>query len=199
MKMRSVFRSKETPPETAEDDALAKRFEGRVRLSWPALRGCRILWALLGPLLRAPQDGEAVALWPAPRERLSRLIARLTPSWPAPRTDRKDPYAIRAALLLTVAAAMLAAGGNVSDRLRAAFSPAASGTPALLRLDAWVTPPVYTGIAPIVLAAGSEKVGGGAEAFRALSVPVGGELIVRTHAPQGATVDLTTSRHGSAA
>ena len=54
--------------------------------------------------------------------------------------------------------------------------------------------PVYTGIAPIVLADGSEKVGAGAESFRALSVPERSELIVRTHAPQGETVSLTTSR-----
>jgi len=209
MKMRSVFRSKETPPETAEDDALAKRFEGRVRLSWLALLGERIweallwpflvvtaflgvslleLWSLLPPLLHrvllggfglalivsflpllrlslptrqealrrlerhagikhrpassyedrlgATPARETVALWSAHRERLSRLIARLKPSWPAPRTDRKDPYAIRAALLLGVVVAALAAGGNAVDRLRTAFSPAATGAPAMLRLDA---------------------------------------------------------------
>jgi uncharacterized protein (TIGR02302 family) len=243
--MRSVFRSKETPPETAEDEALAKRFEARVRLSWLALLGECIweallwpflvvaaflvvslleLWSLLPPLLHrvllggfglalivsflpllrlslptrpealrrlerhagikhrpassyedrlgATPARETAALWSAHRMHLSRLIAKLKPSWPAPRTDRKDPYAIRAALLLTVVAAMLAAGGNVSERLRAAFSPAASGAIALLRLDAWVTPPVYTGIAPIVLADGS--------------------------APQGETVSLTTSHDGSA-
>ncbi len=67
------------------------------------------------------------------------------------------------ALLLAVVAALLATGGNVLDRLRAAFSPAASSAPALLRLDAWVTPPVYTGLAPIVLADGNETVGAGAE------------------------------------
>jgi uncharacterized protein (TIGR02302 family) len=146
--------------------------------------------------LGATPPKETAALWAAHRERLSRLVARLKPSWPAPRTDRKDPYAIRAALLLTLVAAVLAAGGNVTDRLRAAFSPAASGTTALLRLDAWVTPPVYTGIAPIVLADGSEAVGAGAESFRALSVPERSELIVRTHAPQGETVSLVTSRDG---
>jgi uncharacterized protein (TIGR02302 family) len=144
--------------------------------------------------LGATPPRETALLWAAHRERLARLVAKLKPSWPAPRTDRKDPYAIRAALLLAVVAAMLAAGGNDFDRLRAAFSPgAASGTPALLRLDAWVTPPVYTGIPPIVLADGSEPVGAGAESFRALSVPERSELIVRTHAPQGETVSLTTS------
>ncbi|HET7210489.1 MAG TPA: TIGR02302 family protein, partial [Methyloceanibacter sp.] len=138
-----------------------------------------------------------VALWAAHRERLAGLIAKLKPSWPAPRTDRKDPYAIRAALFLGVVAAALAAGGNVPDRLRAAFAPDATSAPALLRLDAWVTPPVYTGIAPIVLADGSEKIGAGAESFRALSVPERSELIVRTHAPQGESISLITSRDGA--
>ncbi len=149
--------------------------------------------------LGATPPKETAALWAAHRERLGKLIARLKPSWPAPRTDRKDPYAIRAALLLAVVAALLATGGNVLDRLRAAFSPAASGAPALLRLDAWVTPPVYTGLAPIVLADGNETVGAGAESFRALSVPERSELIVRTHAPQGETVSLVTSRDGAEA
>jgi uncharacterized protein (TIGR02302 family) len=140
---------------------------------------------------------ETAALWAAHRTRLSRLIDRLKPSWPAPRTDRKDPYAIRAALLLGVVAALLASGGSGFDRIRAAFTPGASVPVPLLRLDAWVTPPVYTGIAPIVLADGSEQVGAGAESFRALSVPERSELIVRTHAPQGETVSLVTSRDGS--
>ena len=264
-------RAKETPPKGPEDGALAKRFEGRVRLSWLALFGERVweallwpflvvaaflvvslleLWSLLPPLMHrvvlgafglalivsflpllrlslptrqealrrlerhagikhrpassyedrlgATPAKETAALWAAHRERLSRLISRLKPSWPAPRTDREDPYAIRAALLLVVVAALLASGGNAFDRLRAAFAPGATSAPALLRLDAWVTPPVYTGIAPIVLADGNEKVGAGAESFRALSVPERSELIVRTHAPQGETVSLTTSQDGVA-
>ena len=147
--------------------------------------------------LSATPPKETAALWAVHRERLSRLIGKLRPSWPAPRPDRNDPYAIRAALLLGVVAAALAAGGNVTDRLRAAFAPEATSAPAMLRLDAWVTPPVYTGIAPIVLADGSEKVGAGAESFRALSVPERSQLIVRTHAPQGETVHLLTSRDGA--
>ena len=143
--------------------------------------------------LGATPPKETVALWAAHRERLSRLIPKLKPSWPAPRTDRMDPYALRAAILLVLVAAVLAAGGDVREPLRAAFSPVAAAAPALLRLDAWVTPPIYTGIAPIVLADGSEPVGAGAESFRALSVPERSELIVRTHAPQGEKVTLATS------
>ncbi|MGV1013860.1 MAG: TIGR02302 family protein [Methyloceanibacter sp.] len=144
--------------------------------------------------LGAAPPKETRALWAAHRERLARLIDRLKPTWPAPRTDRNDPYALRAALMLGLVAAIFAAGGDGWNRMRAAFSPEASGAPSLIRLDAWVTPPVYTGIAPIVLADGSETVGAGAESFRALSVPERSSLIVRTHAPQGEAVSLTTSK-----
>jgi uncharacterized protein (TIGR02302 family) len=134
--------------------------------------------------------GDTALLWAAHRARLGRLVAKLKPSWPNPRTDRKDPYALRVALLLVLIVAALAAGPMRWDRLTAAFKPAPRTATALLRLDAWVTPPVYTGIAPIVLADGSEPAGAGSESFRALSVPERSELIVRAFSPQGETVSL---------
>ena len=127
---------------------------------------------------------------------LRRLYVCLTRPVTSP---RRAPHraaaarARRALLLIGLVAALFAAGGNSWDRLRSAFSPAASSAPSLLRLDAWVTPPVYTGVAPIVLADGSETIGAGAETFRALSLPERSELIVRAHAPQGEKVTLTTS------
>lgn len=136
--------------------------------------------------------GDTALLWTAHRERLSKLVAKLKPRWPIPRSDRKDPYAIRSALLLVLIVAALAAGPNRFDRIAAAFSPAGRTATALLRLDAWVTPPVYTGVAPIVLADGSEPVGAGTETFRALSVPERSELIVRAYAPHGESVSLVS-------
>jgi uncharacterized protein (TIGR02302 family) len=142
---------------------------------------------------------ETAMLWAVHRQRLARLVAKLKPSWPAPRTDRKDPFAIRAALLIALIVAAIAAGGDMRSRLAAAFTPAPTISTALLRLDAWVTPPVYTEMAPIVLADGSESVGAGAETFRALSVPARSQLIVRTHAPDGETVNLTVRDEASGA
>jgi uncharacterized protein (TIGR02302 family) len=142
---------------------------------------------------------ETAQLWATHRKRLAQLVARLRPTWPTPRTDRKDPYAIRALLLIGLIVAALAAGADSRTRIAAAFSPAASSAPtALLRLDAWITPPIYTAMAPIVLADGSETVGAGSETFRALSVPERSQLIVRTHVPDGETVTLTI-RKGSTA
>jgi uncharacterized protein (TIGR02302 family) len=135
---------------------------------------------------------ETTMLWAAHRERLSRLVAKLKPSWPAPRTDRKDPYAIRAALVLLLVVGVLVAGPTGWDRIASAFNPKPRVSASLLRLDAWVTPPVYTGVAPIVLADGSEPVGAGSETVRALSVPERSELLVRAYAPQGQTVALVS-------
>ena len=135
---------------------------------------------------------ETAILWAAHRERLAKLVAKLKPSWPVPRTDRRDPYAIRSALLLVLVVAALAAGPDRWGRIASAFTPAANSSTAPLRLDAWVTPPVYTGIAPIVLADGSEPVGAGAETFRALSVPERSQLLVRVFSPHGETVSLET-------
>ena len=137
---------------------------------------------------------ETAFLWAAHRERLAQLIAKLKPRWPEPRTDRKDPYALRSALLLCLIAAFIAAGANGWDRFKRAFTPGAVSTPALMRLDAWVTPPVYTGMPPIVLADGSEPIGAGAETFRALSVPERSDLIVRAHSPRGEDVTLVTAK-----
>ena len=143
--------------------------------------------------LGAPVTKETAFLWATHRERLSRLIAKLKPRMPEPRTDRKDPYAVRAALLLCLIAAFLAAGASGWDRLLRAFTPGAVAGPSLLRLDAWVTPPVYTGMPPIVLADGSDSAGEGAETFRAMSVPERSDLIVRAHAPGGEAVSLVTA------
>ncbi|MDJ0513175.1 MAG: TIGR02302 family protein [Methyloceanibacter sp.] len=129
-------------------------------------------------------------LWALHRKRLARLVARLRPSWPKPRSDRDDPYAIRAALVLALVAAFFAAGGDAGSRIKAAFLPSATASTQLVRLDAWITPPVYTSMAPVVLADGTEQVGHGAETFRALSVPVRSQLIVRAHAPDGDRVTL---------
>ena len=140
--------------------------------------------------LGATASTETALLWAGHRERLAKLIARLKPRWPDPRSDRNDPYALRTALLLVLVIAFVAAGDNGWDRLRQAFTPSPGAATALLRLDAWVAPPVYTKQPPIVLADGTEPVGAGAESFRALSVPARSELIVRAHSPQGESVTL---------
>jgi uncharacterized protein (TIGR02302 family) len=101
------------------------------------------------------EDARTAALWRVHRQRLAQLLGKLRVGRPAPRTDRYDPFAVRALLVLGVLLLLVAAGDSTQDRLWAAFrfGPLAKGAEA--RLDAWVTPPAYTGKPPIMLADGS--------------------------------------------
>jgi uncharacterized protein (TIGR02302 family) len=126
-------------------------------------------------------DARTAALWKAHRQRLAALLGRLRVGRPEPRTDRYDPFALRALLLLGVFALLIVVGDSAADRLWSAlrFSPLSKGAEA--RLDAWITPPSYTGKPPIMLADGGIT-GPRAQDKRppgALEVPDKSMLIVR--------------------
>lgn len=127
------------------------------------------------------------ALWAAHRTRLSRLIDRLRVSAPRPRLAEADPYALRALLLLLLAVAFLASARTGLDRVGDSLTLAPAGPQAQFRLDAWVTPPVYTGQPPLVLVDGAHYSATSAEAsMRQLTVPERSMLLVRINAEQGA-------------
>jgi uncharacterized protein (TIGR02302 family) len=93
-------------------------------------------------------------IWETHRARLARLLASLRVGPPQPRMDRRDPFAVRALLMLCVVLLLGLVGDSAKDRLFAAFRFAPEVNLANARLDAWVTPPAYTGKAPILLADG---------------------------------------------
>jgi uncharacterized protein (TIGR02302 family) len=130
------------------------------------------------------EDPRTAALWRTHRQRLALLLQKLRVGLPSPRADLYDPYALRALLLLLVCLLLVLVGDSASDRVRAAFrfGPLAKGAEA--RLDAWITPPAYTGKPPIMLADGAEH--GGLQERTAFStrsgpieVPDRSQLIVR--------------------
>ena len=75
----------------------------------------------------------------------------LKPGAPSPRVARRDPYALRALVLIACIATFFAAGGERWKRVAAAFDWQGVVLPADFRVDAWVTPPAYTGKPPIML------------------------------------------------
>ncbi|NKC33938.1 TIGR02302 family protein [Falsiroseomonas selenitidurans] len=130
----------------------------------------------------AGHDPMALALWEAHRRRATASIRALRVGLPRPGLARRDPIALRAALGLSLFAALVAAGGEAPERLRLALVPQfglAAAAPAL-RLEAWVTPPAYTGAAPIFL----DAAGG------SLTVPQGSRLQVALSGGSGGTPDL---------
>lgn len=129
----------------------------------------------------AAAEPATMALWQAHRDRLARALARLRVGHPSPRTDRYDPFALRALGLVGTLLVIVLVGDSIRDRLGAAFRFGVDPAAAAARLDAWVTPPPYTGRAPVMLADGArpELAVGGADG-KPLQVPDRSVLIVRS-------------------
>jgi uncharacterized protein (TIGR02302 family) len=107
-------------------------------------------------LSAASVDPETMTLWKAHRHRMEQLLSRLRVGKPQPRTDRYDPYAIRALGLLSLLLVGTLLGTGTADRVRQAFRLSSADALANTRLDAWISPPAYTGQPPLMLADGSK-------------------------------------------
>jgi uncharacterized protein (TIGR02302 family) len=119
---------------------------------------------------RLGPDTASVALWQAHVTRAVRQVRRLRVGLPRPGLARSDPRALRAALTVALVAAFAIAGEEAPSRLALALEPTLPRQVPLpeTELQAWITPPAYTRLAPMFL-----KAEGGA-----VSVPVGARLTV---------------------
>src|SRR3954469_15438280 len=133
----------------------------------------------------ATKDPVALALWQEQRERTLASIKRIRAGLPSPRLPVHDPWALRALVMVMVAAAWFAAGDERAMRIAAAFDWNGVLAPANVRVDAWVTPPVYTSKPPIILSAANKDAGGPDSG--PLAVPAGSTLLVRS---SGGSIDV---------
>jgi uncharacterized protein (TIGR02302 family) len=142
-------------------------------------------------------DPVALALWEAHRRRAAERLASLRVAPPKPGLALRDPRALRAGLSVALVAAIVVAGAEAPERLRRALLPSFAGaalptTPAV-RLEAWITPPAYTGAAPIFLdpAGGAAAVPAGSRLQVAVSGGAGGvpELLLDGRATPFRTLD----------
>src|SRR5713226_4437858 len=136
----------------------------------------------------ATQDPVALALWQAQRERTLASIKRIRAGLPSPRLVIHDPWALRALVAVLMLAAYIAAGDERGLRTGAAFDWNGVLSPANIRVDAWVTPPLYTGKPPIILSAANKDAA--MPAAGPLPVPAGSTLIVRS---SGGTLDVVAA------
>ncbi len=90
-------------------------------------------------------------LWAAHRQWLKDRIKALRAKWPSPGLAAHDPYALRGALVVCLVAAFAIAGPLSGSRLAQGFFPGFTGAGSLGQVDAWITPPDYTGRAPLFL------------------------------------------------
>ena len=135
----------------------------------------------------ATQDPVALALWQAQRERTLASLKRIRAGLPSPRLPVHDPWALRALVAVLLVATYVAAGEERSLRVAAAFDWNGVLAPANIRVDAWVTPPLYTGKPPVILSAANKDAA--VPSTGPLPVPAGSTLIVRS---SGGTLDVVT-------
>lgn len=122
-------------------------------------------------------DALAKRLWALHQEEASAKTLWLSQPEFAPRTALRDPFAIRAALIMAMVASAFVAGPDKGQRILAAFDLSSSETrERLRRVDAWIDPPGYTGRAPIVLFSS----GGASTNTQSIEAPVGSIVVVRS-------------------
>jgi len=138
--------------------------------------------AIADELAVTPQDPYSLALWKSHLERTLASARSFKAGWPSPRLSASDPYALRGLVLIAVIASFFAADGEHWKRITAAFDWQGVVLPANFRVDAWVTPPVYTGKPPVILAGlhPGEAVRQDAQTAQVIAVPAGSTLVVRT-------------------
>lgn len=149
-------------------------------------------------LANGNEDPVMTALWRAHRNAAGQHAERIRAPWPAPRLAWRDPYAIRALVLLSVVATFFVASGDHMRRIAAAFDFSGVMAPKIYRVDAWVTPPSYTGRAPLLLP-GIRHDQPMPKEMAAFTVPAGSELVVRATglsaldlAPHGGLIEQKT-------
>jgi uncharacterized protein (TIGR02302 family) len=133
----------------------------------------------------ATRDPVALALWQAQRARTLASIKRIRAGLPSPRLTIHDPWALRALVAVMMVATFVAAGEERTARVAAAFDWQGVLSPANVRVDAWVTPPVYTGKPPVILSAANKDAA--APDAGPLPVPAGSTLTVRS---SGGSLDV---------
>ncbi len=129
-------------------------------------------------------DPWAAVLWAQHRKRLLAGLGQLNLAPPRSDLARRDPIALRGLVLVLLALGVGIAWDQSGSRLIAAAAPQGRATADLstIVVEAWITPPDYTRLAPIALKADSagDGAGDGADGQQsAIDIPIGSKLLVQ--------------------
>lgn len=122
--------------------------------------------------LTGAEDGFAAALWREHRRRMAEKLRGLGGDMPRAGMPERDPWGFRSVAPLLLFVAFAFSFGPMGGRLGDAFSAHAGADAVPPRIDAWVTPPSYTGKPPVFLTVTEG-------AAPPLVVPAGSDLALR--------------------
>lgn len=146
-------------------DEITSRIEAANRLQHQPI-------AVQNDRLPADADPVSAALWQEHQRRMASRIGSVTADAPRPAIPRLDPFALRSIPVLIAAVALafsFSGSGALTDILRGAPPPEKIPP----RIDAWVTPPAYTGRAPVFLTSAANA------DTKLFTVPAGSEVTLR--------------------
>jgi uncharacterized protein (TIGR02302 family) len=113
------------------------------------------------------------ALWREHQKRMAESLGDVGSDLPRTRVPERDPWGLRAAAALLFVTAFAFSYGPLGGRLGDAFQAGAIAETIPPRVDAWVTPPAYTGKAPVFLTADANRQN------PTFTVPQGSEVSLR--------------------
>lgn len=163
------------------------------RLTWPSREDAlqrvektsgykhRPLTTLEDDLSVGADNAESRAIWALHQRRTAEAVASIRSKAPDPQAFRRDPWALRVLAACLLVIGFGAAHGDHMSRLTSAFQNPFKTVEPPSRLDAWVTPPIYTSEPPIYLTGESAQL---REAGAPISVPEGSVLVVRSQGAQ---------------
>ncbi|WP_375675190.1 TIGR02302 family protein [Bartonella sp. AP9QHHD] len=132
------------------------------------------------------EDFSAV-IWREHQRRMAKQLYHLKTGFISLNNADYDPLALRALCALLFVCAFSFSFGSQGGRLADAFDFRPIVDEKLMRIDAWVTPPAYTGVAPIYLTK-DEKT--------QLEIPEGSNVVVRVVNGAGITVKAKSVEDG---
>jgi len=134
----------------------------------------------------------ADALWREHQKRMAERLGRIGGDLPRTRVPERDPWGVRAVAALLLVTAFAFSFGPAGGRLGDAFRAHAALDVVPPRIDAWVTPPAYTGKAPILLTAEA------GQKSTLVTVPEGSDVVLRVTGGDGdETLDFTDAAGNS--
>ncbi|KEC56010.1 TIGR02302 family protein [Bartonella koehlerae] len=128
-----------------------------------------------------PEDDEDFheVIWREHQRRMAKQLYHLKTGTAYPNSAACDPLALRTICILLCVCAFSFSFGSLGGRLADAFDLRPLVDEASMRIDAWVTPPTYTDMAPIYLTRGETT---------HFAVPEGSNVVVRVVNGAGVTV-----------
>ncbi len=141
------------------------RARARARLEAAAGAEAHRPWtAAADSLALGADDSLTRALWSRHQAAMASHARTLRPSPPRPRLARHDPQAFRILALILLFVSMAIAWPDPWSRVERGLSPRLGAPPPPVMAQLWITPPDYTGRAPLYLQASPDDPGGGTAA-----------------------------------